>query len=83
MCNVLVMVHAPTKVPVIFQLDPVFVIQDFLDQPVTLHVLEVGIIKLLRTDVIISITAMAITKIKNNSARLCFQAMDDFTSLQT
>ena len=83
MCNVLVMVHAPTKVPVIFQMDPVFVIQDFLDQHVTLRVLKVGIIKLLRTNVIISETPMDFTNLKNNSASLCFQAMDDFTSLQT
>ena len=76
------MVLAQTKVPVIIQLGPVFVIPDFLDQPVTLRVLEVWIIKLWRTDVIISETPGNIMNLKNNSARLCFQAMDDFTSLQ-
>ena len=58
-------------------------IQAFLDKTVKLPVrLKIAIIDLLMTNVTISETPVNIMNLKNNSARLCFQAMDDFTSLQ-
>ena len=56
------MVHAPTKVPVIFQLDPVFVIQDLLGKPVRVCFLLLKYLIILYFSMQIEITFLAISQ---------------------